>query len=82
MKKVIRYQTDDGRLHITQAEAIDHADKRYGLVLSKLAQKLLTFDKYSPMMEYIDQGDFAELAAELAILKQDIILEEEDDFQW
>ena len=82
MKKVIRYMTDNAILHLTKTEARDHAEKRYGLLVSKLAHKLLTFTKYTSMMDYIDQGDFAELAAELAILKQDIILEEEDDFQW
>lgn len=70
MRTVERVQTIDGQLHETLEAATRHAEKVYGLALSKLAGEMLKIEKYIGMQEFID-GSLDEFVR-LAALKNDI----------
>ena len=54
MKKIIVYETSDNVLHKSLSEAVNHADKRYGAQLSKMAHELVAIEKYTQMMDKLD----------------------------
>lgn len=56
MKYVKRIETRDGLLHKTEEDAERHADKVYGLALSKLAHEIVNIEKYSLLLDYLDRN--------------------------
>lgn len=77
MKIVSKYQTKDGALHETEDAARRHIENLYGDPLSRLAHKLVQIDKYSDMVEFLDEH--LPQLAELARIKEDLKLEPEMD---
>lgn len=77
MKKVVRFETSDGKLHETRVSAISHADKRYGDLLTSLAHKLVRIEKYNAMGIFI--ADNIDQFVELATLRKDYELEPDDE---
>jgi hypothetical protein len=73
MRCVTLYQTRDGKCFPDPRAAKRHAEDAYGVALSNLAHRLLRADKYSAMMEALEEcaGGFADLAA----LRADIALD-------
>ena len=54
MRQVTRFQTSDGEEHKSLKDAQNHAQKRYGDLLTKLAHQAVRIEKYSEMCEFID----------------------------
>lgn len=79
MRKVIRYQTRDGELHVSYEAAQRHAENIYGLALSAIVHKMLRVDKYALALDFVD----TELPAfgHLIALKADIDCENPADFE-
>ena len=77
MKKLAVYQTSDGVTHKNEYAAMHHAEVRYGKALTALAHRLAVIDKYKATAEFIDQN--LNQFAELIKLKNDSILEEDED---
>lgn len=55
MKRVIKFETSDGKLHDTQEAATRHAEKRYGEQLSHMAAQIVRLEKYGAVQAYIDE---------------------------
>ena len=76
MKRVIRFQTADGALHETASAARGHADRRYGDAMTRLAHRAVQQEKYTKMVDFIDNN--LDAFEELKALKADIDLENDD----
>ena len=76
MKYVTRIQTLDGTLFEDKHMARNHAERRYGDALCKLARGLLEL-KYTQTTEYLDEN--LDAFVELHQLKTDIPLESSND---
>lgn len=76
MKRVIRFQTADGALHETASAARGHANRRYGDALTRLAHRAVQQEKYTKMLEFINNN--LDAFVELKALKADIDLENDD----
>ena len=76
MKRVIRFQTVDGALHETASAARGHADRRYGEAMTRLAHRAVQQEKYTKMVDFIDNN--LDAFVELKALKADIDLENDD----
>jgi len=76
MKRVIRFQTADGALHETASAARGHADRRYGEAMTRLAHRAVQQEKYTKMVDFIDNN--LDAFVELKALKADIDLENDD----
>lgn len=70
MKRITAWQTCDGILWPNKRAAASHADKRYGVLLSKLAHDGARVEKYMDMIEWLESraADFEQLA----LLKADM----------
>ena len=77
MRYIHRIQTSDGVVHESLEKAKRHADDRYGQALTDLARKLVLLEKYTKVMDFIDQNlqDFTALAA----LKRDMEVDNPPD---
>lgn len=64
MKIVQMYQTDDGALHKTHADATRHWDRVYGDVVTSLAHDMVHVQKYKDAVPWIEAriDEFAKLA--------------------
>jgi len=78
MKRVIKFETQDGKLHDNFLKAERHADVAYTNAASNLAAKLVKVEKFTKMRDFLDchLEDFLQLKS----LKDDLTLvnEEED----
>jgi hypothetical protein len=54
MKRVIRFETADGQLHLTLDAAQRHAEVRYGERLTATAHAMVKLEKYSAMCAFLD----------------------------
>lgn len=83
MKKVIRFQTSDGKLHASFEEAKKHADNRYGDALTKLSHRLVKDQQdnntlnYFKVTEFVDKNLFS--FVQLQALANDLHLDHDDD---
>jgi hypothetical protein len=76
MEKLIAYRTSDGKVHLSKREADHHAGNRYGDLLTKLAGEAVQIDKYSKMIEWMENNlsNFQTLLD----LNRDLLLPKED----
>ena len=79
MKIVSMFQTDDGMLHKTHADAIRHWDRVYGDVITSLAHDMVHVQKYKDAVPWIEAriDEFAKLAQIRAGF--DLINDDDDD---
>lgn len=77
MKTFTGYETNDGVIHRSYKDAKSHAEKRYGLQLSKMAHELVQIDKYSVMLDKLD--GYKGSMRRLLDLAEDLIVEKEED---
>ncbi|RQP11931.1 MAG: hypothetical protein EAS51_04180 [Microbacteriaceae bacterium] len=77
MKRVTMYQTADGELHPSEQDAARHADRRYGDALTSLAHRAVQQEKYTKMVDFINNN--LDAFVELKALKADIDLENGDE---
>lgn len=77
MKRVIKYQTSDGKLHDTVLAAQNHADKRYGAKVTELAHQIAALEKYGKISAFIDNS-LAEFRTLLALHNDLAALEVEE----
>ena len=77
MKYITCYETIDGQIHKTHADAKSHADRVYGNLLLNVSKHLVPMS-YTQITNYIDQN--LHLFLKLAELKKDlVVLSEEND---
>jgi F0F1-type ATP synthase delta subunit len=64
MKWIRVVQTSDGKQHENAVKAEHYAEERYGKALTQLATKLVKVEKYTVMIEFIEEylPEFVELA--------------------
>ena len=77
MDKITAFQTSDGIIHPTYFAAKEHANRRYGDLLTQNTHLALKHTKYVEMMDFIDTH--IESFYKLKLLKDDIKLTKEVD---
>lgn len=77
MKTVFKVMTFDGKMHVTQKDAVRHVEAAYADKLSKIALQLVQIDKYVATGDYIN--DNLSLFVELASIKDDLVMEKDSD---
>ena len=79
MKIIQCYQTLDGTIHTSHEAAISHADKKYGELVTSLAHKVASIQKYAGAIDWIDSEEFADAVQKLAQLKGDLKIQKDSD---
>lgn len=82
MKLIFRYETSDGCIHVTEADARKYCEEKRGAILVKHAHALAQMDSYFLVLAYLEVCA-AEIAESVAWHKEATAeIEEDEEDYW